>query len=438
MNIIIAGAGNVGFYLARALSVGHNITMIDRNLEALNRLQESLDIFPVYGDIEDPATYEKLSSHEADLFIAVADTDETNLIATLIADEAIEVKQKFIRLKNSYFAKSSIREKLGVTEAVFPLQLTSETVAMLLQYPKANNVKRFLHTDFKLISVKVSSDVEPMTLEEEGFAIIGIERDKDFFIPEKNGQIRAGDLVYFFGPEALIRNLCGMLETKVAPKIERCVVFGAGELGIAVADMLIQNGKKVKLIEKDMALCERADEQLGGRAAMINCSYGMAQLFEEESLSEADMVVAATDDDEYNIIKCLEARQYGIEKVVAVNNEPEYYSLMHTLGIVVARGPKISAYNAIVEKIDSNRVVLFRKFCGGQGAIFMRRIFAGSKWIGKLPPPLRNRSDEKLLLVRGRDILTLEQVESLREGDLLSLFCSEASQENAKAWINGF
>ncbi len=436
MNIIIAGAGNVGFYLARTLSIGHDVTMIDRNAEALNRLQESLDIFPVHGDIEDPATYEKLTAHEADLFIAVADTDETNLIATLIADEAIRVDRKYIRLKNRYFAKSAIREKLGVTEAVFPLELTSQTVSMLLDYPKANNVKRFLHTGFKLISVQVSPEVEPMTVREEGLAVVGIERKKRFFVPEESEALQPGDLVYFFGDETAIRRQCDRLETEVAPKISRCVVFGAGELGVTVAGMLAERGKKVKLVEKEMALCERADEQLGGAAMTINCSYGMAELFEHEHLGDADMAVAATDDDEYNIVKCLEARQYGVKKVVAVNNEPEYYNLMHRLGIVIVRGPKVSAYNAIVEKIGSNRVVLFRNFCGGRGAIFMRRIFAGSRWIGKTAPPLRRRTDEKVLLVRGERLLTLS--EPLAEGDIVTLFCSEESQENAKEWINGF
>lgn len=438
MDIIIAGAGNVGFYLARTLSVVHNVTMIDRSLEALNRLQEGLDIFPVLGDIEDPETYEKLSGRRADLFIAVADRDETNLVATIIADEAIDVTRKYIRLKNSYFAKTSIREKLGVTDTVFPSQLTSQTVAMLLDYPKANNVKRFIHTDFKLISVRVTAKTEPMVLHPKAFTIVGIEREKRFFVPTENETIQVGDLVYFFGAEAPILALCDRLEQHVASKIERCIVFGADELGVSVTKMLTEHGIKVKLIEKEMAQCERAEERLGGAAMTINCSYGMAELFESEHLADADMVVAATDNDEYNIIKCLEARQYGIQKVIAVNNEPEYYSLMHGLGIVVARGPKISAYNALIEKIDSNRIVLFRKYCGGEGAIFMRRIYAGSKMIGKMPLPLRRRTDERLLLIRGELLMALESASVLQEGDIVTVFCSKETQEYIKAWINGF
>jgi len=100
MDIIIAGAGRVGFNLSRTLSIGHNVTVIDQNSEALRRLQESLDILPINGDIEDPLTYKKLIDKRADLFIAVTDVDEANLISTLIVDDTIDVKRKLIRLKN--------------------------------------------------------------------------------------------------------------------------------------------------------------------------------------------------------------------------------------------------------------------------------------------------------------------------------------------------
>ncbi len=437
MEIIIAGAGKVGFYLARTLCMVHNVTIIDKNAEALNRLHENLDIYPVLGNIEDPETYKKLSGHEVDLFIAVAERDETNLIATLIADEAIDVARKYIRLKNSYFFKMSIRDKLGVTDAVFPYRLTSQTIGMLLKYPKANNVKQFVHTDFKLISVLVTTQMEPMALHRRDIMVVGIERDKRFFIPSEDETIRTGDMVYFFGSEAAIRQQCEQLEQRAASQIERCVVFGAGELGVTVTQTLTAHGKNVKLIEKDMELCEKADERLGGTVMTINCSYGMTELFENEHLADADMAVAATDDDEYNIIKCLEARQHGIKKVIAVNNEPEYYSLMHSLGIVVVRGPKISAYNGLIEMIDSNRIVLFRKFCGGEGAIFMRRIYADSDVIDNKPPPLSQHTDEKFLLVRGETLMMLESVALLKEDDVIVVFCSRQRQEQVKMWING-
>ena len=436
MNIIIAGAGRVGFNLARTLSIGHNVTVIDRNAEALHRLQESLDILPVHGDIEDPQTYMKLIDKAADLFIAVTDLDEANIVSTLIADDQVDVKRKIIRLRNEFFAKSSIREKLSIDHAVFPLNLTSETVAMLLDYPRANNIKRFHITPYKLISVRAETLEEPKVVEAENLSLVGIERNKVFFIPSDDTPVEPGDLVYLFGDEMKIRGLCQKLDAHAPRSIERCVIFGAGDLGVSIAKRLIEQGIEVKLLDKNPQKCQSADEALGGEAMTISCKYGTAEIFEEEGLAYADMMIAATDNDEYNIIKCLEAKEHGIRKVVAVNNEREYYSLMHALGIVVVRGPKMSAYNAILESIFSNHIVLERKFCGGRGTIFMRRIFEGSKRIGKKVKPLKER-DIRILLVRKNRIELLHEKIEVMEADLLVGFATEAMSPKLKVWFYG-
>ena len=437
MNIIIAGAGKVGFNLARTLSVAHNVTVIDRNADALARLQESLDILPVNGDIEDPLTYRKLIDKEADLFIAVTDVDEANLISTLIAGDAIDVKRKFIRLRNEFFAKSSIREKLEISDAIFPMQLTSEKVYSLFSYPRANNVKSFVYTDFKLISVRLTGIEEAMRLETENFAIVGIEREKEFFIPSGgNSELLPGDLVYFFGDETKIRLLCPKLETEVPEKIERCVVFGGGGLGIAIARRLIEYGKEVKLVEKDLKQCEIADEALEGEAMTLSCKYGTTSLFEEEGLGHADMMIAATGNDEYNIIKCLEAKEHGIRKVVAVNNEMEYYNLMHTLGLIVVRGPKMSAYHTIIEKIHSSRVVTERKYCGGQGTVFLRKIFPDSPLIGKTTKPYRRNSELLLYLIREGELLPFVEAMEMAAEDVIVAFVQEEDSEAVENWLN--
>ena len=435
MNIIIAGAGRVGFNLARTLSIGHNVTIVDRNAEALHRLQESLDILPLHGDIEDPETYRRLIDREADLFIAVTDLDEANLISTLIVDDFIDVKRKIIRLRNEFFAKSSIREKLDISDAVFPLQLTSRTVTTLLDYPKANNVKSFQLTSMKLISFWASGIDEPTSIESSEVKLVGIERQKRFFIP-KESVAEPGDLIYLFGKEEAIRRICQRFDTETPKEIERCVIFGAGDLGVTIASKLLHHGKEVKLVEKDLALCERADEKLEGEAMTLSCKYGTGELFEEEGLSHADMMVAATTNDEYNIIKCLEAKEHGIHKVVAINNELEYYNLMHSLGIVVVRGPKMSAYNAILESIYSSRIVMERKFCGGKATIYLRKIFPDSPLVGrKIKPP--KAKEPLVLLLRDEHPEPLDGPTVLEEGDILVGFATEADAAKLKVWFYG-
>ena len=116
MNIMIAGAGTVGYSLAQTLSRKHNIIVVDKRIQTLNRLEESIDILTLHGNIDDPKTFQALHIDALDLFIAVTDSDEANLLSTLIIDDVIKVKKKIIRLKNSYFSKSTVLKKLNIDD----------------------------------------------------------------------------------------------------------------------------------------------------------------------------------------------------------------------------------------------------------------------------------------------------------------------------------
>ena len=434
MDIIIAGAGKVGFNLAKTLSIGHNVTIIDKNAEAIYRIQESLDIMPMRGDVEDSRTYESFIDKKIDLFIAVTNADNINLVATLMAGSVLNIERKFIRIKNHFYGDTLIQEKLGINKMIYPIKLASQAIASLLKYPLANNVKFFNYTPYRLISMRASATFEPILLSSEKFTIVGIEREKSFFIPQDDEKIYANDLVYFFGLEEDIKIVCEKLEDSKENSIQKCVVFGANELGIAISQELINANRDVKLVEKDLALCEKADEILAGKASVINSQYGIGTLFEDEGLDSADLFISATNNDEYNITKCLEAREKGIPKVMAINNEMEYYSLMHSLGIIVVRGPKMSAYNKIMEEIGSTGVVIEKSFCGSKANVQMRKIFPSSPLINKKIKPIKLNSS-KLFYMRGDILFEFKEKIVLQENDLIVVFCTVKENPKVKQWI---
>jgi len=437
MNIIIAGAGKVGFNLAKTLSIGHNVTIIDKNSEALHRIQESLDIMPLGGDVEDAKTYESFTDKEIDLFIAVTNLDNVNLISILVADTVLNIKRKFVRLQKQFFDGSKVQSRLDIDRLIFPIQLASEAIASLLEYPKANNVKFFHYTKEKLISVMVSSRFVPKVFHTQSYKIVGVERKKEFFIPQENDvEILPNDLVYFFGKEELISPLCEELELDTNISIQKCVVFGGDDLGVAISKKLIEGGRTVKLVEKDLSLCEKADEELQGKASIINAKYSSHDIFEEEALESADIFVAATNNDEYNIIKCLEAKESGVKKVVAINNEMEYYNLMHSLGIIVVRGPKMSAYNTIMEEISSTRVVIQKSFCGAKAMVLMRKVFPNSRLVGKKIKPFNVRNS-MLLYMRAGELFDFNEKIILEEEDLIIIFTTLKESPKIKQWIYG-
>jgi trk system potassium uptake protein TrkA len=436
MEIIIAGAGRVGFRLAKALSPKHNVTIMDKNVEALERIRENIDVLTLPGHVQDPDSYEALRGREVDLFIAVTDSDEVNLVSCIIADEKIRVKRKIIRLRHEFFARSSIAEKSAITDAVFPYSLTAASVKALLDYPKANNVKGFPETPMKLISVRANfhhgeHDVPVGQINSKRVMVVGIDRKKNFHIPTANDAIRHDDMVYLFGAEETVRELCGRFDHKMPRKIRKIVILGADTLGIEIARALSVHGATIKLIEKDLQKCRRAAEILQNNATVINSKYGDFRLYRDEGLTNAQMLIASTANDEENIIKCIEAKEHGIEKVVAINNDIEYYNLMHSLGLVIVRGPKTNAFYSIMETIGSNTAVNEKLFCGGSAICFVRDL---NGYRGTILPFVKHNVVS--CIVAAGTLHLFDRPLNVEEHCVVISFCARCREEEVRRWIN--
>jgi len=437
MDIIIAGAGRVGTLLAKELSIKHSVTIIDKDSSVLQVLDDSSDLLTICGNIEDPLTYSLLLNREFDIFISVTDSDEANILSTLIADDAIDVKKKIIRLRNNYFAKSSIASKLGIDSAVFPFQSTARSIEALLEFPKANNVKRFHFCDYQLISIYVrESDLigEPIeVLVDEDCIAVGVERDKSFFIPDLSDPIMEDDLIYLFGDGKKIKSLSERLDRVMPNKIENIVIFGANPLSIEIAKALSKRGSKIKLIDKDLNSCRKAEEILQDRVTVINSRFVERMIYEDEQIENSDMAICTYSSDEQNIIQSLEAKEAGVSKCVAINNKKEHYALIHHLGIIAARGPKSNTYYEIIEKLGSSNVTIEKHYCGGKGTVFMRKIFPYSILIGKKIKPFKDPKNSYIL--SHEKLERFEEKVELREGDIIIIFVPEQKREKAKEWI---
>ena len=438
VDIIIAGAGTVGFRLATTLSEKHNVTVIDKNAEALNLLQESIDILPVIGNAEDPLTYQSLLDKDADLFIAITDSDEANIISCLIADEFIKVGKKIIRLRNAFFAKCTIAQKLGITEAVFPIARTAHAVKSLLEFPEASSVKKPNKSDLLLISIRVQyEDKDSLRAEavnSDQITVVGIEREKEFFIPRANEILKPDDRVYLYGNQQEIQSVCSHVNTKMPKEIKKIVIFGADPLGVEIAKSLVRPGVAIKLIDKNIERCKIAAEILKDDVSIINSKYGDYRVIKEERLKNADMLIASSKNDEENMIKCIEAKEYGVDKVVAINNDVEHYALMHKLGIVAVRGPKNNAYYSIMEKIGSSSIVNSRLFCGGSAVALTRTVYTSSDLVGKTVSPYPH--EECLcLFIRNNRIIPFRNPTIVLNDDYIMAFTTASEEEKVKKWI---
>lgn len=441
MNIVIAGAGKVGYFLAKELMEENEVTLIDSNEKTIQNIDDTLDVLSINGDVENPHTYRNIQK-DIDIFIAVTDSDEVNLLSSLIIDNIVNVKEKIVRLKNDFFMSENIKNRLNITDIITPAIDVANTFSHLIDFPHANNIKTFQYTKAILLSVRIHEQFEPILASSykknlnEKIIIAGVERGNKFFIAGEMTMLMPNDLIYFFTlpsqMDGIRVNMCNKWNKQ---EIKNCIIYGANLLGLEIAKVLVKKGLNIKLIDKSIERCKVANTMLKNSVEVVKSNYNLDLLLQTHA-QNANIFIAATQNDEFNITKCLEAKEKGIEKVIGIHNNMQYASLMRKLGIEVIRGEKMNAYYSIVEKISSSKIVFQRVFCGGDGMVYLRKIFSNSKLIGEkleIEPKIYEKGN--FSVQRDKKFLLYKNIESLQEGDIIICFTLKENAKLIRNWL---
>ena len=439
MNIVIAGAGKVGYFLAKELMEDNEVTLIDSNEKTIQNIDETLDVLSICGDVENPYTYRNIKE-DIDLFIAVTDSDEVNLLSSLIIDNIVHVKEKIVRLKNDFFMSDKIKNKLGITDIITPAIDVANTFNYLVDFPHANNIKTFGFTKAFLLSMRADVELEPILISSfkkelnDKIIVSGIERGNKFFIPDEMAMIMPNDLVYFFTFPSIINDLrVNICKKWSKQEIKNCIIYGANQLGLEIAKVLIKKGLNIKLIDKTLEGCKNANAILKNSAEVIKSNYNLDFLLENHA-QNTNIFIAATTNDEFNITKCIEANQKGIEKVIGIHNNRQYASLMRKLGIEVIRGEKMNAYYRVLEKISSTNMLSQRAFCGGEAMVYLRKI--SEKMVGeKLDIPNKIHDKGTFFIQRGKMFISYHNIESFEDGDIIISFSFSKDIKSITNWF---
>lgn len=442
MNVIIAGAGKVGYSIAKHLMATNSVTVIDQNEYAIQNIQENLDVLGICGNIENPHTYYGINP-EVDLFIAVTNSDEVNLLSSLIIDNIATVKRKIIRLKNSFFASDQVKKKLNISETIVPSFEAAQPFKYLVDFSHAHNAKAFDYTKALLISMRLKEDFQARMIstfltEISGeVTVAGIERNKEFFVPKPLETMLPKDLIYFFAFPSAINSLRSTVCEFSEPDhpIKTCIIFGADSLGVEIAKVLLKKGIDVQIMDKNIDLCRKANVELKNKVTVLKTNYDADHIVNKTRF-DTDMFIAATKNDEYNITKCIEAKQKGIKKIIGINNDIAYSSLMRNLNIEVVRGEKINAYYSILERLETNGKFMQKKFCGGEGAVLLRKIDAESPLIGE-KPSLPDKIDDRghFIIVRDNEVYDFKLITAYEKGDVVVVFIKNSHFEVVSKWL---
>jgi len=368
LKVIIVGAGEVGYHIASKLSrENKDVVLVDQNAERLRFVNDTLDVQTLHGSGASPTLLHEAGVEAADMVVAVTDSDETNLIACLMSRLLSPGTMRVARIRNQDFfkIKGIITDSLlGLSLAINPESEVVKTILRLLEVPGSVDVADFADGRVRLVGLQVRDDspLIGLTLAElrqkdpHRHILVGaIYRGNSVIIPRGNTRLEPRDLVYVPTRPEEVGEVLHFFGLPLAP-VRHVFIVGGGQVGSHLAQALEKKGLSVRLIERDPATCQTLSEVLD-KTIVIRGDGTDPELLREENVGEADYFIALTNDEEENILSCLQARQLGTRQVITRINKFHYIPLVSAIGLETIVSSRLSAISAILQHIRQGKVL---------------------------------------------------------------------------------
>ncbi|WP_258103192.1 Trk system potassium transporter TrkA [Marinoscillum sp. MHG1-6] len=407
MRIIIAGAGDLGFHLAKLLAQeGQDIILIDQDSAVLENASNNLDCSTIKGSSTSVRTLDEAVVAKAELLIAVTSSEETN-ITTAIIGKSMGAKRTVARISNIEFLQQ--REKLGlkhlgIDEIISPESLAAKEIKRLIKQSAMTDTFEFEQGKLSLIGITVdeNSELKDKTLTEtaylnpdHNFTTIAILRENETIIPHGENKFSKEDHAYFIAEPSGIDRVMS-LAGKERFEIKNIMILGGSKIGINAARQLSKK-YKIKLIEKDKEKCFTLADELPD-VMVINGDVRDTNLLKDEGLDRMDAFIAVTGNSETNIIASLVAKKNGVRKTIAAVENIDYIHLSQSIGVDTMINKKLIAANFIFRYIRRGEVLSLTSLHGVDAEILEFEVKPKSKI---LEHELRNLNFPKTAIIGG-------------------------------------
>lgn len=435
MKIIIAGAGDVGFHLAKLLSYeSHDTYVIDLDGNKLDYINNHLDVITKKGDATSIQLLQEVGIANADLLLAVTESQNTNFTISVIG-KSLGAKKTIARFDNPEFIEDSVIDlkQFGVDFMISPEELAAEEIKMLLNQTSFNDTVAFENGLFNVLGTTLGyrSPILDLTVKQArekfgniDFITIAIKREgiSQTIIPRGDTTYRLNDQVYFSVPNYSLDKLSEIVGKKQI-NIKNVMILGGSSIGAKTATKLCEENFKVKLIEKDkeksMALAETLCDAL-----LINGDGRDIELLEEENIREMDAFVAVTGDSETNIMSCLVAKSKGVKKTVALVENMDYINISQTIGINTLINKKLIAASNIFRHIRKGEILALANLHNIDAEVFEFEVQEGAKVTKKPIKDLRFPRDAVFGgIIRDGKALISNGNFQIQSGDKAIVFC---------------
>jgi trk system potassium uptake protein TrkA len=393
MRTIVIGAGEVGFHIAERLSrEDHDVVVIERDPATRDRVQDVLDVLAVEGNGASPRVLEEAGVREADLLIAVADIDEVNIAACVLARE-YGVSRRIARVRNPDFSESPFLEqgkRLGIDLLINPDLVVADAVLTLIQTPAAAEVGKFAGGKVMMLGIQIGAgapivDRPLRTLKPfhttTPFLIVALFRHGKILIPDGKTVVEDGDHLYFISKRESIHDILTLLGKRES-LVGSVLLIGGGRIGSRIAHLLEREHLHIKLIERRTERCEELSRLLQHTLVLQGDGTDIRSLL-QEGVSGMDAVVAVTDDEATNILATLLAKEQGAKKAIALIKRPHLVHLLPHLGIDAAISPRISTANVILRYVRKGTVVSIFELPESDAETLEMVVSPGAKVAGK-------------------------------------------------------
>ncbi len=438
MKVIICGAGQVGWQIARHLSGENNdVTVVDNNPELVRRATDTLDVQGIAGFASYPDVLDRAGARDADMLIAATYSDEVNMVTCQVAHSVFAVPRKIARLRSqSYldvlYSDLYRRDHMPIDVVISPELEVADAAWKRLSAPNAFDTETFLDGKVQMLGLLLEEDCPvvntPLRQLTDLFStlsavVVGVRRGGTLFAPEPGDQLFVGDEIYVFTD---VEDVSRTMEVfgKVQKKQERAIIVGGGNVGLMVAERLEKSAHRIraKVIEKDRAVAERAAEALE-RTIVLNGDGLDAALLAEAGVDRADAILAVTDDDKTNMLASVRSKSAGCPLAIALINDPTLAPLMPPLGIDAFINPRATTVSSILRHIRHGRVRAVYSVGDTEAEIIEAEVLSTSPIAGQ---QVRDVDFPEGVLIgaiqKGKEVVKPKGGTRINEGDVIALF----------------
>lgn len=438
MKVIICGAGQVGWQIARHLSGELNdVTVVDNNPDLVRRATDTLDVQGIAGFASYPDVLDRAGARDADMIIAATYSDEVNMVTCQVAHSVFGIQRKIARLRSQSYLTAIYsdlyrRDHLPIDVVISPEREVAAAAMQRLSAPAAFDTETFMDGQAQLLGISIHEDCPiintPLRQLTDLFStlrsiVVGVRREGTLFAPEPGDQLFVGDQCYVFAHVEDVNRTMDVFG-KTQKKQDRVVIVGGGNVGLEVAKTFEEQETRIrsKVIERDRSSAERAAEELE-RTIVLNGDGLDAALLKEAGIERADAMLAVTDDDKTNMLAAVRAKAEGCPLAIALINDPTLVPLMKPMGIDAYINPRATTVSSILRHIRHGRVRQVYSIGDAEAEVIEAEVLSTSPMAGAR---LRDIDFPEGVLVgavrKGDEVVRPTGGLRIEEGDVVAIF----------------